>query len=77
MIFAVAACILCEFRVTNPSFVTNPNPRKPAKRKNPPYRYEGFHGEGKRSYSSVKLRVTAGSTGIPGPVVVDTVTFLR
>ena len=28
-------------------------------------------------YASVKLRVTDGSTGIPGPVVVDTVTFFR
>ena len=27
--------------------------------------------------SSVKLRVTAGSTGMPGPVVVETVIFLR
>ena len=27
--------------------------------------------------SSVKLRVTDGSTGIPGPVVVETVTFFR
>ncbi len=29
------------------------------------------------AYSSVKLRVTAGSTGIPGPVVVETTTFFR
>ncbi len=29
------------------------------------------------SDSAVKLRVTDGSTGIPGPVVVDTVTFFR
>ncbi len=28
-------------------------------------------------YSSVKFRVTAGSTGMPGPVVVDTMTFFR
>ena len=28
-------------------------------------------------YASVKFRVTAGSTGMPGPVVVETVTFLR
>lgn len=27
--------------------------------------------------SSVKFRVTAGSTWIPGPVVVETVTFFR
>ncbi|VTR09838.1 Uncharacterised protein [Clostridioides difficile] len=26
--------------------------------------------------ASAKLRVTAGSTGMPGPVVVETVTFL-
>jgi hypothetical protein len=29
------------------------------------------------AYSSVKLRVIDGSTGIPGPVVVETTTFLR
>ena len=28
-------------------------------------------------YASVRLRVTAGSTGMPGPVVVDTTTFFR
>jgi hypothetical protein len=28
-------------------------------------------------HTSAKFRVTAGSTGIPGPVVVETVTFLR
>ena len=27
--------------------------------------------------ASAKLRVTAGSTGMPGPVVVDTVIFFR
>jgi hypothetical protein len=32
---------------------------------------------GSASYASVKFRVTDGSTGIPGPVVVETVTFLR
>lgn len=31
----------------------------------------------RRNYASVKFRVTDGSTGIPGPVVVETVTFLR
>ncbi len=30
-----------------------------------------------RNYSSAKLRVTAGSTGMPGPVVVETTTFFR
>jgi len=30
-----------------------------------------------RYYASAKLRVTAGSTGMPGPVVVETVTFFR
>jgi hypothetical protein len=30
-----------------------------------------------RAYASAKLRVTDGSTGIPGPVVVVIVTFLR
>ena len=33
--------------------------------------------DGKNYYSSAKFRVTAGSTGIPGPVVVETVTFFR
>ena len=28
-------------------------------------------------YASVKLRVTAGSTGMPGPVVVETTIFFR
>lgn len=28
-------------------------------------------------YASAKFRVTAGSTGMPGPVVVDTVIFFR
>ena len=28
-------------------------------------------------YASAKLRVTAGSTGMPGPVVVDTTIFFR
>ncbi len=27
------------------------------------------------AYASVKFRVTAGSTGMPGPVVVETTTF--
>ncbi len=31
----------------------------------------------KPTHSSTKFRVTAGSTGIPGPVVVETVTFFR
>jgi hypothetical protein len=30
-----------------------------------------------RYYASAKLRVTAGPTGMPGPVVVETTTFLR
>jgi hypothetical protein len=29
------------------------------------------------AYASAKLRVTAGSTGMPGPVVVETTTFFR
>ncbi len=29
------------------------------------------------NYASAKLRVMDGSTGMPGPVVVDTVTFFR
>ncbi len=29
------------------------------------------------AYASAKLRVTDGSTGMPGPVVVDTVIFFR
>ena len=29
------------------------------------------------SYASEKLRVMAGSTGMPGPVVVDTTIFFR
>ncbi len=33
-------------------------------------------GEPRLAYSA-KLRVTAGSTGMPGPVVVDTVIFFR
>ena len=32
---------------------------------------------GSASYASAKFRVTAGSTGMPGPVVVDTVIFFR
>ena len=32
---------------------------------------------GSAGYASVKFRVTDGSTGMPGPVVVETVTFLR
>jgi hypothetical protein len=32
---------------------------------------------GERVYASAKFRVTDGSTGMPGPVVVDIVTFLR
>ena len=35
------------------------------------------HARGKRGYASAKLRVTAGSTGMPGPVVVETTIFLR
>jgi hypothetical protein len=31
----------------------------------------------RENYASVKFRVTDGSTGMPGPVVVETVTFLR
>ena len=34
-------------------------------------------GSGQAGYASVRLRVTAGSTGMPGPVVVDTTTFFR
>lgn len=34
-------------------------------------------GSRPKTYASVKLRVTAGSTGMPGPVVVDTTTFFR
>lgn len=35
-------------------------------------------GSGRQAWaSSVKFRVIAGSTGIPGPVVVETVTFFR
>jgi hypothetical protein len=30
-----------------------------------------------RYYASAMLRVTAGSTGMPGPVVVETTTFFR
>lgn len=33
--------------------------------------------QGAGAYSSVKFRVTAGSTGMPGPVVVETTTFFR
>ncbi|CAA0130101.1 Uncharacterised protein [Mycolicibacterium vanbaalenii] len=29
------------------------------------------------AYASAKFRVTAGSTGMPGPVVVETTTFFR
>lgn len=36
-----------------------------------------LQGLGSKTHASVKLRVTAGSTGIPGPVVVDTTTFFR
>ena len=31
----------------------------------------------RKVYASAKFRVTDGSTGMPGPVVVDIVTFLR
>jgi hypothetical protein len=40
-------------------------------------RYRGDVGVSGSLYASVKLRVTAGSTGMPGPVVVDTTTFFR
>jgi len=39
----------------------------------PPYTWSAPAG----AYASVKFRVTAGSTGMPGPVVVDTTTFFR
>src|SRR5882757_253334 len=35
------------------------------------------HARGKGAYASVKLRVTAGSTGMPGPVVVEMTIFFR
>jgi hypothetical protein len=34
-------------------------------------------GINRLAYASEKLRVTDGSTGIPGPVVVDTTIFFR
>ncbi len=41
-------------------------------------RHAGCGGSARRkAYASVKLRVTAGSTGMPGPVVVETTTFFR
>jgi hypothetical protein len=40
-------------------------------------RIRAVDGGNPARYSSVKFRVTAGSTGIPGPVVVETVTFFR
>ena len=42
-----------------------------------PRRGRGLPVRERAVYSSVKLRVTAGSTGMPGPVVVDTVIFFR
>src|SRR5882757_9282707 len=35
------------------------------------------HARGKGAQASVKLRVTAGSTGMPGPVVVEMTIFFR
>ena len=35
------------------------------------------HARGKAGYASVKPRVMAGSTGMPGPVVVETTIFFR
>jgi hypothetical protein len=37
----------------------------------------GYRCRGERAYASAKLRVIDGSTGIPGPVVVETVIFFR
>ena len=48
-----------------------------ADRQSPRLRSSGTAGDGKAYASSVKFRVTAGSTGMPGPVVVDTVIFFR
>lgn len=49
-----------------------------SQRENPAPRCGVFSwSDGAAAYSSVKFRVTAGSTGIPGPVVVETTTFFR
>ncbi len=48
-----------------------------ADRQSPRLRSPGTARDGTAYASSVKFRMTAGSTGMPGPVVVDTVIFFR
>ncbi len=54
--------------------VTGKHSKKPQHAKKPAPVVRGFSVES-GAYASVKFRVTVGSTGMPGPVVVETTTF--
>ena len=57
--------------------VTEEHSTKASYERNPAPVVRGFSSCGPAAYASVKLRVTAGSTGMPGPVVVETTIFFR
>ena len=48
-----------------------------SKRESPPHGGVGDYARTRETYASAMLRVTPGSTGMPGPVVVETTTFFR
>ena len=60
-----------------PVQTTRPHESPPHKPKHTGTVHNSEKSRQKARHSSVKFRTIAGSTGIPGPVVVETVTFLR